>query len=70
MTGIVSPCLCEAGQRALYRQIAQGERLRAAMPSARWCAIADAGRLVQEDQTEALARVLIDFLGEGQSGGS
>jgi pimeloyl-ACP methyl ester carboxylesterase len=58
------------GEQDRWIPIAQGERLCAAMPSARWQPIAEAGHLVQEDQAEALARVLIDFLGEGRDGGS
>jgi pimeloyl-ACP methyl ester carboxylesterase len=50
------------GEQDHWIPIAQGERLRAAMPQARWCPIADAGHLVQEDQPLRLAQACESFL--------
>ncbi len=50
------------GEQDRWIPIAQGERLRAAMPGAAWHPIADAGHLVQEDQPLSLAQALEAFL--------
>lgn len=57
-----APTLIAWGEQDRWIPIEQGRRLHAAMPRARWCTIAEAGHLVQEDQPESLSRVLMDFL--------
>jgi len=50
------------GEQDRWIPIAQGQRLRNAMPGAAWHPIADAGHLVQEDQPLRLAQALEAFL--------
>jgi pimeloyl-ACP methyl ester carboxylesterase len=57
-----APTLIIWGEQDRWIPIAQGERLRAAMPGAAWQPIADAGHLVQEDQPVRLAQTIEAFL--------